>query len=128
MTQGDPLSMMMYAVAVLPLIRSLKDRQKWTQNWYADDSTCASKLPNLKEWYNQLFELGPFFGYFPEPRKTVLVIDPADQSEAQKLFHDKGVTIVHGQNFLRGFIGDGEDTLEFVKTKVHCWIHCVERL
>ena len=47
-TQGDPLSMMLYAVAVLPLIRSLKAPGKWIQNWYADDSSCVADLPSLR--------------------------------------------------------------------------------
>ena len=82
----------------------------------------------MKEWYTQLLKLGPAFGYYPDPRKTDLVIDPTDQSEAQEIFHGTGVTIVHGLSFLGGFIGDSEDTLEYVKRKVYSWVHCVEKL
>ena len=42
-TQGDPLSMLLYAIAVLPLIQALVNRKKWDQNWYANDSACAAK-------------------------------------------------------------------------------------
>ena len=44
-TQGDPLSMMMYSVSFLSLIRSLIHHNKWNQNWYAD-SSCIGKLVN----------------------------------------------------------------------------------
>ena len=37
--QGDPLSMLMYAAAVMPLIKSLSRPSTWVQNWYADDSS-----------------------------------------------------------------------------------------
>ena len=39
--------MMLYAAAVLPLIHSLKVPGKWTENWYADDSSCVADLPSL---------------------------------------------------------------------------------
>ena len=39
---------MLYAVAVLPLIHSLNAPGKWTQNWYADDSSCVAELPFCK--------------------------------------------------------------------------------
>ena len=58
-TQGDPLSMLMYTIAVLPLIQALVDHDKWDQNWYAYDSACCAVLPRLREWFDKLSELGP---------------------------------------------------------------------
>ena len=37
-TQGDPLTMMMYAIATVPLINKLHSLAK--QVWFADDVTC----------------------------------------------------------------------------------------
>ena len=39
-TQGDPLPMMFYAVATLPLVHALRGNGSWLQSWYADDSVC----------------------------------------------------------------------------------------
>ena len=71
--QGDPLSMLMYSVAILPLIRFLYDKNKWHQNWYADDSSCVGNFLNIKEWLSRLADKGPGFGYFPEPQFKVRV-------------------------------------------------------
>ena len=127
-TQGDPLSMMMYAIAVLPLVQSLINRDKWDQNWYADDSACSAKLPKIREWFDKLCESGPEFGYYPEPQKTYLVVDPGDEAEANMLFGDLGVKVVTGLRFLGGFIGDQESTDDFVEQKVQMWVRCVEKL
>ena len=49
-TEGDPLAMAMYAIAVNPLIHRLKhDTTK--QIWFADDATAGGKLNNLREWW-----------------------------------------------------------------------------
>ena len=76
-TQGDSLSMMLYAVAILPLIHSLRNPKRWIQNWYADDSACVATLPSLHAWFSQLSSSGPDFGYFPQLAKTVLVVGPS---------------------------------------------------
>lgn len=45
-SQGYPLSMLMYAVGVLRLIKSLKC-DDWTQVWHADDSICIGKIEEM---------------------------------------------------------------------------------
>ena len=117
-TQGDPLSMMLYAVAVLPLIRSLRAPGKWTQNWYADDSSCVADLPLLKAWFDELLCKGPNYGYHLESSKMVLIVGPSDVQEASALFRDLGIRVVSGGRFLGGYIGESGLTADFVSTKV----------
>ena len=48
-TQGDPLAMAMYAIAITPLIMKLKEsRPNVKQAWYADDATGASTCSSLR--------------------------------------------------------------------------------
>ena len=44
--------MMLCAVAVLQLIHSLEDSNKWVQNWYADGSSCVGELSSVRKRYN----------------------------------------------------------------------------
>ena len=71
--QGDPLSMLMYAAAVMPLIKSLSNPSNWIQNWYADDSSCIAKLTHLRDWFDKLCEHGPKYGYYPEVDKCIVM-------------------------------------------------------
>jgi hypothetical protein len=41
-TQGDPLSMLLYAIAIMPLINCLESSDI-IQTWYADDSSYQGK-------------------------------------------------------------------------------------
>ena len=45
---------------------------------------------------------GPAFGYFPEPTKSVVVVDSEDVQEAQELFSDLGVEVVTSHRLLGG--------------------------
>ena len=54
--QGDSLSMLLYAAAAMPLIKSLSNGSK---NRHADDSSWTAKLTHLREWFDKLCEHGP---------------------------------------------------------------------
>ena len=127
-TQGDPLSMCFYAAALLPLVRSLRCHEKWTQSWYADDSACVGKLDNVKEWFEKLSVKGPRFGYYPEPSKSVLVVDSKFEGKAMELFSGVGVKVVSGSRFLGGFIGNERDGAGFVTRKVEQWVSHIHQL
>ena len=91
-TQGDPLSMFMYAVSSVPLINSLNDPVGMRkQVWYADDASACADFSSLREWFEQLKANGPKYGYFPKPSKSFLVVDENWSSEAKKNFDDLGV-------------------------------------
>ena len=63
-TQGDPLAMAMYSIALAPLLQKLQPHCK--QVWFADDGTGCDSLIKLKKWWDALQEEGPAFGYFPK--------------------------------------------------------------
>ena len=61
-TQGDPLAVAMYGIAILPLIELVQDL-KFIQKWYADDGNVAGTLDDLKVVHDKLKQHGSAFGY-----------------------------------------------------------------
>ena len=64
-TQGDPLAMAMYAIAITPLIYRLENAGI-KQAWYADDATAGGSLQDLREWcMGPLSAIGPRLRILP---------------------------------------------------------------
>jgi len=129
-TQGDPLAMAMYAIAIMPLITHLKEScPAVKQAWYADDATGASTCNNLRLWWDELTKLRPFFGYHPNPSKTYLVVKEEHLENATQAFADTGIQITtEGKRHLGAAIGSHTFTNEYVGNKVHEWTEEVKRL
>ena len=132
-TQGDVTAMAMYAVGIRPLINILQERTESTtchQVWYADDSSAAGKLREIRKWWDVLNEFGPKYGYFPKPSKTILILkDPQYLTLANDLFAGTGIKFsTSGERHLGAVIGSERYREEYVTTKVKNWIQDVEQL
>ena len=128
MTQGDPISMFMYAIGTLPLIQHLKNTDKWCQVWYADDSSVSGKLPLLWECLKMLMERGTDFGYFPEPSISCLNVNELNVDMANQLFGETGLKIVTSGRFLVGVVRNKGGREAFVKRKVEDWRMSMQQL
>ncbi len=88
-TQGDNTAMEFYACSVSPLTRNVAEIQDPPkQVWYADDAAAGGKLNQLRKWWTHLCKEGPWYGYHPEPTKTVLIVKEGLEEEAKKMFPD----------------------------------------
>ena len=127
-TQGDPLAMVMYAIAITPLIHRLKD-DRIKQVWFADDATAGGSLTHLKAWWDHIVQVGPEYGYFPNATKIWLIVKEELVDEAKALFQGSGVAItIKGKRHLGASIGTRTFVESYVQEKVSGWIHEVERL
>ena len=132
-TQGDPTAMAFYAGGTKPLIDILSDsvnKELCKQEWYADDSSAAGKLREIRKWWDVLVSYGPKFGYFPKASKTVLIIkDSSMASIAAELFADTGIQITcQGERHLGAAIGNEEFKNKYVSSKVKKWVEDIEML
>ena len=94
-TQSDPLAMAMYVLAITPLISQLRHSCPYVhQVWYADDATAASTSRQLRLWWNDLVDMGPLFGYYPNASKTYLVVKPEHEETARDAFADTDVRLL----------------------------------
>ena len=131
-TQGDPAAMAMYALGIRPMMDKLAEVLDDTtkQSWYADDAAACGRLQKLKDWWTRLSEIGPGFGYFPKPSKTVLIVkDLKFLPTAKSLFHGTGIKItLEGDRHLGAVIGSFNFKESFVKKKIEGWVRDVEQL
>ena len=128
-SQGDPLAMGMYALGVIPLIRTLTATcPQVHQVWYADDASGAGSCADLRVWWDALCSAGPNFGYHPNPSKTFLVTKPEHAEKAKQLFAGTNVSICAGKRCLGAAIGSKSFTEEYVRKKVCTWVEEVKSL
>ena len=132
-TQGDVVAMAMYALGTKPLLDKLVDivdQSKCRQVWYADDSSSAGKIKEMKKWWDELCSTGPKYGYYPKPEKTILIVkNPQQLQLAEEVFGDTDITIdVNGERHLGAAIGSSEFKEKYVKKKIDNWIKDVEQL
>ena len=66
---------------------------------------------------------GPQFGYFPEPKKSFLVVHDTFINRAEQVFIDCGIQVVSSRRFLGGIIGDSDDEMRYIDGKVDEWIN-----
>ncbi len=127
-TQGDPLSMAMFALASVPLINRIASPRA-PQVWFADDAASGGALAALREWWDRLNEVGPQYGYFPNAVKTSIVVKPEKYNEAVEMFRDTGVTITNeGKRYLGAALGSDQFASDFLKSKISAWTAEVEQL
>ena len=93
-TQGDPLAMGMYAVAITPLIHQLRQsKPDMLQVWFADDATAAGSLDSLLKWWIHLQSIGTLYGYYPSAPKTHLIVKPELFESASSIFEGTSIQI-----------------------------------
>ena len=124
LTQGDPLSMPFYALAVLPLVRALQAKHPSVrQVWFADDSAGASRLSELRKWWDTLCETGRLYGYFTNCSKTTLLVRNNLVTTAEKLFAGTGVQVLtDGVRYLGSAVGDDDFRTSYLSDKVDEWL------
>ena len=127
-TQCDPLAMYMYALGIMPLIR-LADEAGAVQSWFADDSSAAARLRRLRLWWDIMDKRGPAYGYYVNPKKSVLVLKERCYQEATELFRDTGVMITDEETrYLGAAIGRDSFLQSYIKTKVDEWMGELKKL
>ena len=120
-TQGDPLAMAMYAIGTLPLLHRLQGPV--AQVWYAEDASAGGCATGLRRWWDVLQSSGPLFGYYPNPRKTCLIVKSEHPRNAEAQFQGTGMQMTtQGQPHLGAPLGSKSFVEEFVHAKVSVWV------
>ena len=130
--QGGVEAMDLYGLGISPLIDNLADTidiEKCIQVWYADDSSTAGELEEMKKWWDTLCSSGPKYGYFPLASKTILIVKAEQKEKAIEVFGNSGVTITtEGERHMGAVIGSEEFKKQYVERKISKWIEDIEAL
>ena len=124
-TQGDPISMALYALGILPLLSIMKkdcEKLNISHAAYADDISGVGKLKELRKWWDNVTEYGPMLGYHPEPSKSWLIVKIEYLNQAERIFGDTGIQItMEGRKHLGAAIGTDEFKNSYVAEKIDNW-------
>ena len=69
--------MICYGKGILVCFRTLKSEfPAAKQQWFADDGSTAGKFTDIRAQFERLQQLVPYYRYFPESSKSILVVAP----------------------------------------------------
>ena len=84
MTQGDPLSMVMYGITLLPLEEDLREADLTLLSlFYADDAAFDGSARRSAAQLRQLMDRGLDRGYH-EPAKSIFIAENPEDKEATR--------------------------------------------
>jgi hypothetical protein len=99
------------------------------QVWFADDGTLVGRLARLRRLWDILCVVGPPLGYFPNGKKSVLVVKRGLKEIAESMFAGTGVMVTdEGQRHLGAAIGSKAFIKEYINRKLDDWVPMVRRL
>ena len=130
-TQGDPISMAMYAIGIMPLMTMVMGSMSSCikQIAFADDLTGIGTIDQLKEWWDLIIEHGPYIGYYVNVDKSWLICKQQHFEHAEQIFADSPIGItIEGRKHLGAVIGSVEYKNKYLHEKVRTWIAEVEVL
>ena len=112
-TEGDPIAMAVYAIAIIPMILMIVDITSKindsTKTAAYADVTAAGKIIQLQNWWKTLCIPGPKFGYYPEASKSWLILKEKAKQRAFTVFKDTAFKITtEGQRHLGAVIGSSK--------------------
>ena len=89
-TQGDPISMAIYAIGIIPLMTMVMGSMSACikQIAFADDLTGIGTIEKLKEWWDLIIEHGPYIGYYVNAQKSWLICKQQHLEHAKQIFAD----------------------------------------
>ena len=132
-TQGDPLSMSIYGISLIPLILALQNTSNTKQCWLADDASGAGSIKDVLKWWQSLEKMGPMFGYHPDALKCWLIVKPNKYEEAMEAFQNTGINVTQlvtteGRRHLGAALGSRDFLKDYVNEKAEQWVEEVIKL
>ena len=128
-TQGDPISMVIYGLALIPLAESLRKAvPSVVQPWYADNATMAGPVSGIAKAMGIIREEGPARGYFPEPSKSILICNPEVSETAKAALEGFNFQYRDGSRYLGSFIGTAATQQDWIDPQIQKWVGGVEAL
>ena len=131
-TQGDPLSMVLYSINFFHLAEELGATDPGLLSlFYADNAAFDGLAQRSAQLLKLLIERGPDRGYLPESAKSLLISDTPGQDEASsREFASQGLVLnlVSGSRQLGAYLGPHEELTAWVKPQVEIWDHGVRVL
>ena len=131
-TQGDPMAMAVYGIALIPLADRLrKESPNVLQPWYADDAAMQGPPAEVVDCFALLCKIGPMFGYFPAPAKSFYICPLATVAKAKAAFSAAGMDSVkdcRGHRYVGGFAGSMAMRDRWIEPKVAGWVEGIKAL
>ena len=122
-TQGDPLAMILYGLALVPLAEQLRKAfPDVIQPFYANDAVMAGRVSRIAAAMRLLETLGPARGYFPEASKSIFIVRPEDEAQSKVVLREFNFKYTSGNRYIGGFIGSAEKLDEWLTPQIDKWV------